>query len=84
MLTSALSLFNTLRVSKAHFRDSSNYTTGEIILLVIFLIVYLLLILYIGCWLFNTIICSTFCCKKLSNIWEFLGLIIVLHIILPY
>ena len=64
--------------------ELSAMSTSAIILTVVFMVVYVVLVLLLGKWLFNTVLCALFPgVAKATSIWQMLGLMILLHLLLP-
>lgn len=66
------------------FRDMMTLSGGNRLLLLIMLVVYLVLILMVGKWLWNNVLCKTVnIVKPMPNVLTLLGLVILLELILP-
>ena len=66
-------------LSRSNFMDAAG---GDIIVLVV-LLVWLGVSLLLGKWLYNNVLCKTVSgIKPLPNVWHYLGLAVLLHLML--
>ena len=86
MLNTAVSIAHFVgnATGKENFADTTQMTVGGTIAAIIFIVIYILLVLLLGKWLFNTVLCALFpSVKPATSIWQVLGLMILLHLLLP-
>ena len=70
--------------SKENFADTTQMTAAGTVAAIIFVVIYILLVLLVGKWLFNTVLCALFpAVKPATSIWQVLGLMLLLHLLLP-
>lgn len=70
--------------SSESFRDVVSLSGGNRVTLVILLVVYLVLLLVVGKWLWNNVLCRTVTIvKPMPNVLTLLGLVILLELVLP-
>jgi hypothetical protein len=66
------------------FRDMVSLSGGNRVMLVVLLVVYLVLLLLVGKWLWNNVLCKTVTIvKPMPNVLTLLGLVILLELVLP-
>ena len=71
-------------VSNNRMPDVSTMSTGQLVCFIILLILYILLVLFVGKLLFNNVLCVLFPgVKQASSMWQILGLMILFNLILP-
>lgn len=57
-------------------------TRTQIVVDVVIIVVYILLILLVGKYLWNNVLCKAVTVvKPLPNVWHFLGLVLLLHLL---
>ena len=85
MLNTAISVARFVgNVGKERFEDTGTMTASQVLVAVIFLALYILLILLLGKWLFNNVLCKLVpAVRPASSVWEVLGLMVLLHLLLP-
>jgi len=66
------------------FRNVSSVGGGNRMVTLIVLVLYLVLLLLVGKWLWNNILCKvvTFC-KPMPDVYTLLGLVVLLELVLP-
>ena len=70
--------------SKQGFADVSTMSSAAIVLTVVLIVLYIALVLLIGKWLFNSVLCQLFPgVAQATSIWQMLGLMILFHLLLP-
>lgn len=66
------------------FRDVVTLSGGNRFMLLVLLVVYLVLLLLVGKWLWNNVLCRTVTIvKPMPNVLTLLGLVILLELVLP-
>ena len=66
------------------FRDVVTLSGGNRFMLLVLLVVYLVLLLLVGKWLWNNVLCKTVTIvKPMPNVLTLLGLVILLELVLP-
>ena len=67
-----------------NFTDLNALSGGNRVMLLVLLVLYLVLILLVGKWLWNNVLCKTVTIvKPMPNVLTLLGLVILLELILP-
>ena len=75
---------NRLLNTTENFTDLNALSGGNRVMLVVLLVLYLVLILLVGKWLWNNVLCKTVTIvKPMPNVLTLLGLVILLELILP-
>ena len=85
MLNTAISVARFVGcVGKERFEDTSAMTVSQVLVALVTLVVYVVLILLLGKWLFNNVLCKLVpAIKPASSVWELLGLMVLLHLLFP-
>lgn len=69
-------------VGKVVPRETFMDTRTQVVVDVVILVVYILLILLVGKYLWNNVLCKAVTVvKPLPNVWHFLGLVLLLHLL---
>ena len=77
-------IIDSTNTSSESFRDVVSLSGGNRVTLVILLVVYLVLLLVVGKWLWNNVLCRTVTIvKPMPNVLTLLGLVILLELVLP-
>ena len=70
--------------SKESFNNTDALSGASVTALLVTLVVYLLLVLLLGKWLWNNVLCKTVTfAKPMPSVFTLLGLIILLNLVLP-
>lgn len=76
-------VINTIR-GREDFNDMTALSGGNKLMLLILLVVYLVLLLAVGKWLWNNVLCRTVTfVKPMPDVLTLLGLVILLELVLP-
>lgn len=82
LLTLALEPLGLTTYKRAGFMDVNNGVS--LVVAVVLLVVYIVLVLLIGKWLFNNVFCALFTCgKHATSAWQILGLMILFNLLFP-
>lgn len=56
----------------------------EMLVGLVVMVIYVVLLLLVGVWLYNNVLCKTLTVvKPLPNVWHLLGLVVLLDLMLP-
>lgn len=81
---SMMSLFSKDTFKSHNNHNDKHISTTEVIFIAVFVIIYLILLIFVGKYLFNNILVKLVPgIKPVSSIWELIGLVVLLHLLFP-